>query len=209
MKMSNFSRREALALIGAASVLQPGLAFAQAAGEPVELIKAFYATLLDCMQNGPALGFDGRYQKIEPVLNNTFDVATMCKISVGPEWTKMAGDKKGAVLVTFNKYMVTTYAARFKEFKNQKFEVGEAKAAGDGRTLVESKLIRSNGEPVELNYLFRYNKNVWRVIDIYLSGSISQMAQMRSDFAKTVVEGGPDALIKSLEQKIEDLKKEA
>lgn len=208
MSMPQLSRRQALAMFGAAAALQPGFAFAQSV-EPADLIKAFYATLLDCMQHGAELGFDGRYQKIEPVLNNTFDVATMCKIAVGPEWTKMPGDKKSAVLVTFNKYMVTTYAARFKSFKNQKFEVGEAKPAGDDRQLVESKLIRSNGEPVALNYLFRFSKDVWRVIDIYLSGSISQMAQMRSDFSKVVVEGGADALITSLEQKIEDLKKEA
>jgi phospholipid transport system substrate-binding protein len=208
MSMFQLSRRQALALAGAAAVLRPSLSFAQAA-EPADLIKAFYATLLDCMQHGAELGFDGRYQKIEPVLNNTFDVATMCKIAVGPEWTKMPGDKKTAVLVTFNKYMVTTYAARFKSFKNQKFEVGDAKPAGDDRQLVESKLVRSNGEPIALNYLFRFSKDVWRVIDIYLSGSISQMAQMRSDFSKVVVEGGADALIASLEQKIEDLKKEA
>lgn len=208
MNMLRVSRRQALAMIGAAAVLQPSVSFAQTA-EPVDLVKAFYATLLDCMQHGSELGFDGRYQKIEPVLNSTFDVATMCKISVGPEWTKMSGEKKGAVLVTFNKYMVTTYAARFKSYKNQKFEVGESKPAGEGRMLVESKLIRSNGEPVALNYLFRFNQDVWRVIDIYLSGSISQMAQMRSDFSKVVVEGGADALIASLEQKIEDLKKEA
>lgn len=208
MNMMRVSRRQALVMIGAAAFLQPSLSFAQAA-EPADLVKSFYAVLLDCMQHGSELGFDGRYQKIEPVLNNTFDVATMCKIAVGPEWTKMSGEKKGAVLVTFNKYMVTTYAARFKSFKNQKFEVGESKPAGEGRTLVESKLIRSNGEPVALNYLFRFNQNIWRVIDIYLSGSISQMAQMRSDFSKVVVDGGPDALIASLEQKIEDLKKEA
>ncbi len=97
----------------------------------------------------------------------------------------MSGEKKGRCWSTFNKYMVTTYAARFKEYKRQKFEVSGAKAAGEGRTLVESKLIRSNGEPVNLNYLFRQSKDAWRVIDIYLAGSISQMAQMRSDFAKT------------------------
>ena len=91
----------------------------------------------------------------------------------------------------------------------QQFKIGEAKQAGDGRVLVETQLIRSNGEPVELNYLFRLNKGVWRVIDIYLAGAISQMAQMRSDFAKTVTDGGPDALIASLEQKILDLQKES
>jgi len=208
MSMLQLSRRHALAMVGAAAILRPNLSFAQSVG-PTDLIKTFYATLLDCMQHGAELGFDGRYQKIEPVLNNTFDVATMCKIAVGPEWTKMPGDKKNALLVTFNKYMVTTYAARFKSFKNQKFEVGEAKPVDDDRQLVESKLIRSNGEPVALNYLFRFSKDVWRVIDIYLSGSISQMTQMRSDFSKVVVEGGADALIASLEQKIEDLKKEA
>lgn len=204
----SFSRREALALLGAVAVLRPGSAFAQAVPDPVTLINGFYATLLDCMKRGAELGFDGRFQAIEPVLNETFDVATMCKISVGPEWTKMPGDKKGAVLVTFNKYMVTTYAARFKQFKGQEFKVGEAKQAGEGRVLVETQLIRSNGEPVELNYLFRFSKNVWRVIDIYLAGAISQMAQLRSEFSKTVVDGGPDALIASLERKIEDLKKE-
>lgn len=209
MKIMNVSRRQALTLLGAAVLLRPQLALAQAAPEPAALIGKFYDVLLDCMKRGAELGFDGRYQLIEPVLNETFDVATMCKIAVGPEWTKMPGDKKGAVLVTFNKYMVTTYASRFKSYKSQEFKVGETKPAGDGRVLVESQLIRSNGEPVELNYLFRQNKDVWRVIDIYLAGAISQMAQMRSDFAKTVVDGGADALIASLEQKILDLQKES
>lgn len=208
MKVMNVSRRQALTLLGAAALLRPGFASAQTAPEPAALIGKFYDVLLDCMKRGAELGFDGRYQLIEPVLNETFDVATMCKIAVGPEWTKMPGDKKGAVLVTFNKYMVTTYASRFKSYKSQEFKVGESKPAGEGRVLVESQLIRSNGEPVELNYLFRLNKDVWRVIDIYLAGAISQMAQMRSDFAKTVVDGGPDALIASLEQKILDLQKE-
>lgn len=209
MTQARFSRRQALGVLGAATLLSPRFAFAQSAPDPVTLINNFYAVLLDCMKRGAELGFDGRYQLIEPVLNETFDVATMCKISVGPEWTKMPGDKKTAVLTTFNKYMVTTYASRFKSFKNQEFKVGEAKPAGDNRVLVTSQLIRSNGEPVELNYLFRNNNNVWRVIDIYLAGSISQMAQMRSDFAKTVVDGGADALIASLEQKILDLQKES
>lgn len=209
MTRMTVSRRQALGVLAVATLMSPRMVFAQATQEPTALIQKFYDTLLECMKRGEELGFDGRYKLIEPVLNETFDVATMCKISVGPEWTKMPGDKKGAVLVTFNKYMVTTYASRFKSFKNQQFKVGEAKPAGDDRVLVESQLIRSNGEPIELNYLFRLNKGAWRVIDIYLAGAISQMAQMRSDFAKTVVDGGADALIASLEQKILDLQKDS
>jgi phospholipid transport system substrate-binding protein len=77
--------------------------------------------------------------------------------------------------------------------------------AGD-RTLVESKLYKSDGEPVELNYLFRKNLNGWQVIDIYLAGAISQMTQMRSDFSEPLRSGGVDNLIQQLEAKITALK---
>jgi phospholipid transport system substrate-binding protein len=105
--------------------------------------------------------------------------------------------------------MVTTYAARFKSYKGQKFEVGEVKQPAENRTLVETKLIRSNGEPVALNYLFRPDADGnWKIIDIYLSGAISEMARMRSDFSATVTGGGANALIAALEKKIVDIKAE-
>lgn len=206
------SRRHLLgtALIaGAGASLLSRVAWAAAGDEPVALIQRFYDTLLECMKRGPELGFDGRFALVQPVLNDVFDVATMCRIAVGPDWTLMPGDKKGELLQTFDRYIITTYAGRFRSFNNQKFDVGEAKPAGDGRVLVETKLLRSNGEPVELNYLFRFNDNTWRVIDIYLAGAISQMAQLRSEFAQSLRQGGADLLMESLEQKILDLKKES
>jgi phospholipid transport system substrate-binding protein len=205
------SRRElmgAAVMAGIGMAFVPRLAWSAGGDEPIARIQVFYDTLLDCMKRGPELGFEGRFQLVQPVLNETFDVATMCRIAVGPDWTAMTGDKKGELLQTFDRYIITTYAARFRSFNNQRFEVGEAKPAGDGRTLVETKLLRSNGEPVELNYLFRFNDNVWRVIDIYLAGAISQMAQLRAEFAQSLRQGGADALMTSLEQKILDLKKE-
>lgn len=206
MTRGPMTRRNAMALFGGVAALWAVPAAAQAGPDPVTLIGAFYATLLDCMKRGEELGFDGRYNLIEPSLNATFDVVTMCKISIGPEWTNLSGDSKGALIVTFNKYMVTTYAARFKAFKNQEFKVGEAAPAGEGRVLVMTKLIKSDGEPVELNYLFRMNKGAWSVIDIYLAGAISQLAQLRSEFSATLKSGGAGALIASLEQKITDLR---
>jgi phospholipid transport system substrate-binding protein len=209
---TRLSRRHLLVsalVVGVAGTFMPRLTQAQTGGEPAELTQAFYDALLDTMKRGEELGFEGRYQVLEPVLNQTFDVATMCRIAVGPDWTNLSGTKKGEMLQTFDHYMVTTYAARFRSFSGQKFEVGEVKPAGEGRALVETKLLRSNGEPVELNYLFRFNDNVWRVIDIYLAGAISQMAQLRSEFAQSMRQGGADALIASLEAKIIELKQGA
>ncbi|HVT51027.1 MAG TPA: ABC transporter substrate-binding protein [Dongiaceae bacterium] len=186
-----------------------GVAAADAAAEPVGVIKSLYDTLLDTMKNGPTLGFDGRYQKLEPAIHQAFDVATMCKIAIGPAWTSMPTDKKNALLVAFDKYLVSTYAARFRKFSGQQFQVGAAKQAPGDRMLVESKLVKSDGEPIELNYLMRKNETGWQVIDIYLAGAISQMTQMRSDFSEPLHKGGVDALIQQLDQKSKELQAEA
>jgi phospholipid transport system substrate-binding protein len=113
------------------------------------------------------------------------------------------------VLEVFERYMVTTYAARFKDFGGQSFVVGDEKQPSADRKLIESKIVRSDGEPVQLNYVFRQGENGWKIIDIYLSGTISEMARMRSDFSDTIRKGGADALISVLEQKITELKKGA
>ena len=194
-----FTATAAAALLGIPSIAAAG------ATEPTGVIQSLYETLLDAMKHGPELGFDGRYQKLEPAIHQAFDVATMCKIAIGPAWTSMPTDKKNALLVAFDKYLVSTYAARFKKFGGQVFVVGTAKSAPGERMLVETKLVKSDGEPIELNYLMRKNDAGWRVIDIYLAGAISQMTQMRSDFSEPLHRGGVDALIQQLDQKSKEM----
>jgi phospholipid transport system substrate-binding protein len=199
----------AAAMLAVGSGISPSFAAAQGTGDPKAMVESFYDALEETMKQGEELGFDGRFKKLEPVIHETFDVPVMAKIAIGAEWTAFSAEQKKAVLQKFDQYMVTTYAARFRTYKGQTFEVGEVKAPADNRTLVETKLIRSNGEPVSLNYLFRPDAaNSWKIIDVYLSGAISEMARMRSDFSATVTNGGADALIAALDRKIVDLKNE-
>jgi phospholipid transport system substrate-binding protein len=199
----------AAAMLAIGSSVSPSFAAAQGAGDPKAAVQAFYHTLEETMKQGEELGFDGRYEKLEPVIQSTFDVPVMAKIAVGAEWMKFDADEKERMLDAFSRYMVTTYAARFKSYKGQQFQVGEVKQPADNRVLVETKLIRSNGEPVSLNYLFRPDADgTWKIIDVYFSGAISEMARMRSDFSATVTGGGANALIAALEKKIVEIKKE-
>ena len=203
-------RRFFLTLLGgsvaAVSAGSLPLKAAWADSDPKATVQAFYDALMDCMQHGKELGFDGRYQKLAPAVNQTFDVPVMARIAVGPAWTSMPADKKSAVLEVFNRYMVTTYAARFKAFGGQKFVVGELTQPAADRKLVATQLLRPDGDPVQLNYVFRQGDAGWKIIDIYLSGTISEMARMRSDFSETIRTSGADGLIAILEKKINELK---
>jgi phospholipid transport system substrate-binding protein len=199
----------AAAMLAIGSSVSSSYAAAQSTGDPKALVQSFYDTLEDTMKQGSELGFDGRYKKLEPAIHQTFDVPVMAKIAVGAEWTNLKADEKSRLLDAFDRYLVTTYAARFKSYKGQRFEVGEVKVPAENRSLVETKLYKSNGDPVALNYLFRPDANGnWKIIDIYLSGAISEMARMRSDFSATVTGGGAEALIAALEKKVDDIKNE-
>ena len=199
----------AAAMLAVGSGISPSYAAAQGTGDPKAIVQGFYDALEETMKQGEELGFDGRYKKLEPVIHETFDVPVMAKIAIGSEWTNFSADQKTLMLKTFDQYMVTTYASRFKSYDGQKFEVGEVKEPADNRALVETRLIRANGDPIALNYLFRPDADGnWKIIDVYLSGAISEMARMRSDFSATVTKGGADALIAALDKKIIDIKSE-
>ena len=68
--------------------------------------------------------------------------------------------------------------------------------------IVESRLVKSNGEPVNLNYLLRQDAaGSWKVIDVYLSGTISELATRRSEFSTVLQRNGFDALVQLIEQR--------
>jgi phospholipid transport system substrate-binding protein len=115
----------AAAMLAIGSSISPTFAAAQDPGDPKATVQTFYDALEDTMKHGSELGFDGRYKKLEPVIQQTFDVPVMAKIAVGSGWTAFSADEKNRLLDAFGRYMVTTYAARFKSYEGQQFQVGD------------------------------------------------------------------------------------
>ncbi len=63
--------------------------------------------------------------------------------------------------------------------------------------MVESKLVTS-GQTIPFNYRMRQTGGGWKILDVYLNGSISELATRRSDFGATLSSGGAQALIKKI-----------
>jgi phospholipid transport system substrate-binding protein len=179
---------------------------AQAAQSPSEEIQGFYDVLLDNMKNAQALGVKGRYEKLEPVVFATFDVPFMSRLSVGTSWSTLTEDKKGELVKAFGRYIATTYATQFDGYSGEQLKVdGEQKIKH--ATLVKTEIVKSNGEPVQINYLMHDNDQRWQIRDIYLAGTISQLATRRSEFASIMRGQGIDKLIAVLNEKSDALKK--
>jgi phospholipid transport system substrate-binding protein len=173
----------------------PALAQSPAAQEVVE---RFHATLLDLMRNAQRLGLRGRFERLAPAMAQGFDLAAMARISVGPPWTGFSPADQQALTDAFARWSVATYASRFDGFSGESFATTGVQALPNGDQLVRTQLVRPLGqEPVALSYLLRGSPP--RIVDIYLTGTISELASRRAEFATLIREGGAPRVTQELE----------
>lgn len=185
-----------------AKTSQPAQAETQAAAaSATSVIKSFYATLVDAMKQGSALGYEGRYKKLDPAVRSTFNLPLMAKFAVGYTWSRATPEEQEQLTSAFSKFSVATYASRFTAYDGEQFIVEGEKPATDG-VMVETKLQPKSGDAVSLNYLMRKDeKGAWRIVDVFLNGSISELATRRSEFGAIVQREGISALLQSLSEK--------
>lgn len=178
---------------------------AAAASAPQEVAQGFYRALLSTMQDGRSLGQSGRYARLMPVVNRTFDLVFMSRLAVGPSWAALAPTEQQRLTEAFGSYVSATYADRFDTYSGEQLEVtGERPYGSD--VMVQTKIVKSNGETTALNYLMRQNQGAWQISDVYLDGAISQVAVQRSEFNSILRREGVDGLVMALNSKVDLLR---
>jgi phospholipid transport system substrate-binding protein len=205
--MVNFTRRAVMVGLSALALCLTTQVPSALAEEPAPaVIQTFYAGLIDVMKQAQALGFDGRFKKLEPLVDNSYDLPLMTRITVGPQWNTLTPDQQDKVKQSFRAYTIATYASRFDGFSGEKFEVSPTTEPSQGSDLIVStKLIVKTGDPIELNYLMRNAGAGWRVIDVFLSGTISELATRRSEFSAVLRRDGVDGLINTLNAHVKEM----
>lgn len=190
----------AVALALALAPVLPARPRAQGApGPATALVEDFHATLLGVMREAAALGVRGRAARIGPAMRAAFDLPAMARIAVGPAWTGFAPDRQAALAEAFAAWSVATYASRFEGFSGERFVTeGEAAVRSGADRMVRTRIERPAGEPVVLGYLVRGAPDRPRIVDVYLTGSISELASRRAEFAGLVAAGGPERLTDEL-----------
>lgn len=196
------SRRSLLVLPIAALGFAPCPAGAQAEAAATAAIRELYDTLLAVMKQAKALRFDGRYAQLAPVIERVFDLGLMARIAVGPTWPQIPPAQQQALSQAFVRFTVSQYAGRFDGYSGERFEVDPATQPNPNGVIVQSRLVQSNGEVTTLNYLMhRGAGGAWQIIDVYLKGTISELATRRSEFAGVLQSAGAAGLIRTLDQR--------
>ncbi|MBM3492501.1 MAG: hypothetical protein FJX68_19090 [Alphaproteobacteria bacterium] len=174
---------------------------------PAAAVQALHEALLAAMRQGKELGFAGRFEQLAPSIVEAFDLDLMARLAAGPAWGKLNAQEQQEVAASFRRYSIANYAARFTDDTGMRFElVGQREQDGLG-TLVETRLLPGDGTPVTLTYLLRRRDDGWRAIDVYLAGTISELAVRRAEFATVLGREGVGGLVKLLDQRSAEMAK--
>ncbi len=209
------SRRLALAAVGAVLCLA-GQARAEsgapvsspppaAVSAPVQVVEKLHAALIGVMKDAAKLGYQGRFDRLAPVLKETYDTAFMAEKSVGRHWKQATPAEQAELVATFSRFMTSNYAGRFDGWSGQAFETVSEEPSAQGTVLVRTRLTEPQGDGVHLDYRLREVGGSWKICDVYLNGTVSEVALRRSEYASLINRDGWQALIVALDNRIATL----
>ena len=168
----------------------------------IEVVEKLHAAALEVMKQAETLGYAGRAERLAPVLDESMDLRFMAEKSVGRYWREASEQMQERLLKTFRRYIIATYAGRFDGYSGQHFEtLGEEPALRDTR-LVRTRITTPNEDSIALDYRLWQTNGSWKIVDVYLNGTVSELGLRRSEYTTVIKRDGLEALLTALEEKI-------
>jgi phospholipid transport system substrate-binding protein len=132
------------------------------------------------MKQSKAAWLEGTLPEALSVLAKTYDLASMSRIAVGSSWSTLTPQQQVGITNAFTRMTIATYASRFDGFSGEQFQILETSDRPNGDKIVKTQIVKSDGGTVPLNYLMRKSGSDWKVVDVYLDGTISEIGESPS-----------------------------
>ncbi|MGI9229497.1 MAG: ABC transporter substrate-binding protein [Gammaproteobacteria bacterium] len=180
----------------------------EGAEQAVAVVEGLHTTLVQIMQDADALGYEGRYEIMQAVVEKHFDNALIARVVLSRHWETLDSDQRAAFIATLTRLSIAIYAYRFSGHNGESFQTVQTKPARRGRVLVQTELLRPDHRPVRLDYLLHQRDEHWLIINITANG-VSDLSLRRAEYASVIEENGEEngynTLMEKLEAKIHDM----
>jgi phospholipid transport system substrate-binding protein len=178
---------------------------AGATGTPAAVIERFHAAIIAMLPEAEGLGYEGRFRRLSPAVEAAFELPYMAEKAIGRHWKALGATERDRWLATFAQFTKANYAGRFDRRSDVHFRTLGSEPAAHGTVIVRTELLNPEGENVHLNYRLRSTPAGWKIIDIYLKGTVSELALRRSEYSAVLQRDGFDMLLRSVEGRIAEL----
>lgn len=168
-----------------------------------EVVERLHGALLDSMQSASQSSFEERRETLRGVVVECFDFSFMAEKSAGRHWRDLDSDDRLALTVAITDLAASNYAARFDAFDGERFETTGAEAATYQTVLVRTQIVQSGETGTRLDYRMRNNRQGKpQIIDIFLNGTVSELAMRRAEYSSVIKRDGFGALLAALRERV-------
>lgn len=201
-----FFRQLALKFTLACAVLLSAAApsTSHAAG-PADTVEAFHNDLLSVMKKSEDLGISGRYENFLNHLDRYFHMPLMVSFVSGKHWAKANKDQRIKLNQAARRMSAGELAVLFSGYSGETFKTLDTQVIKDKSVLVKTELERVSDSSVNVTYRLRNFGENWRIIDVLLDGSISQLLKRRDEYHRTLEDKGIEGLIALLNAKADEI----
>ena len=177
--------------------LLPAGAQSAASDPAAQSVQNFYDALTGAMKAGGSA--KSRFDKLKPAVEQDFDLTAMTALSVGPTWSSISAADQKTLTDAFERMTIANYARNFDSYHGEKFTVDPGVSQRGTDKYVKTTMKPESGDTIAFNYRLHQAGNSWKIVDVYLAGNISQLAQKRADFSSTLASAGPQGLAKKID----------
>lgn len=193
-----------IGMLLATSLIIPLPGIAQDAGVNAaahQVVSSFHDQLIGVMRDAKTLGYQGRYEKLRPLITSLFDTPTIARVILSRYWKEINDQEKEEFIKLFNELSTATYASRFNGYNGETFVDLGSEELNKGRLLVKTELQQPGDDPVRMDYLMQQTKEGWRIISVVADG-VNDLSLKRAEYAVIIREKGFAGLVEEIRKKI-------
>lgn len=172
---------------------------------PRAIVERFQNELLEVMKAAETLGVRGRYQRLEPLIKETYHLPSMIRYATSSHWNAATRAQKGRLVGAFRRMSISTLATLFDGYSGQTFRTVGEKPGQQGTLLVRTELVDTDNSTVDISYTAKRSKDRWWIVDVVIDSGISELEVRKSEYRRVLQKNGVEGLIAVLNNKAAEL----
>lgn len=144
-----------------------------------------------------------RVRELKKVFAGEIDTNWVGRFVLGKYWRQATPEQRTKFVTLYKDYLILNYVPHFKNYAGETFTVTNVRADGDNEYLVQTQILRSNGQPpIKVDYRVRQKgDNHFQIFDIIAEG-VSVITTHRSEFSTVIANQGLEPFIEKLQVRV-------
>lgn len=140
------------------------------------------------------------HQLVSSIVLPHIDTDHVSELTLGRYWRDATQAQRQRFRQAFASMLVNTYGNALLAYEDEIIEWHPAVTVTGENAMVHSRVVRSDGPPIPVNYSLRLSDGRWRVYDVSVD-AVSLVTNYRGSFVSAIRQNGLEGLIARLEGK--------